>query len=78
MLAVFTSTVPPVPLLTVAASTSVTLAPLARLPTLHPPVPVAYVPWLGVAAVSVSPAGSGAATAIPAAGSGPLLMSVSV
>src|SRR5438876_536945 len=59
-------------LTTLALMVRVALAALARLPTLHTPVPLVYVPWLGVALTKVSPAGSRSLTDTFVAVLGPL------
>ena len=53
------------------------LAPSVSPPTDHAPVPLVYVPWLGVALTNVSPAGNASVTTTVVVGSGPLFVSVS-
>ena len=52
---------------------SVALAPLLIVPTVHTPVPLLYVPWLGLEETKVRPAGSESATVTLRASLGPAL-----
>src|SRR5205823_12912580 len=63
---------------TVAVRARVTEAPLAMAPMSQTPVPLVYVPWLGVAETNVSPAGSWSVICTPVASEGPLLVTVIV
>src|SRR2546430_4495545 len=63
---------------TVAVRSRVTDTPLATAPMSHTPVPLVYVPWLGVAETNVSPAGSWSVICTPVASEGPLLVTVIV
>ena len=58
--------------------TSVWGVPTTTVPTVHSPVAGSYVPWLGVAEVKLSPAGSRSLTWTLVAVLGPLLVRVTV
>src|SRR5207302_6925608 len=61
---------------TVAVMVSVSEAPLATAPMFQTPVPLLYVPALGVADTKVNPAGSWSVTCTPVALDGPALVTV--
>src|SRR5262249_11289000 len=56
----------------------VATVPLATAPTVHRPVVLLYVPWLGVAPTKNRPLGSRSVTWTPLASSGPALLRVTV
>src|SRR5438270_801672 len=65
-------------LATCATSRRVRAASVSTLPTVQIPVPLAYVPWLGLAETKLSPAGSASLTCTLLAAFGPLLLKVTV
>jgi len=76
--AVFVIVCAAVPASTVALIVSVALAPFASEPAVQSPVPLTYVPWLGVSEEYVTPEGSTSVMTIFVASFGPLLVSVMV
>src|SRR5262249_33321516 len=63
-------------LATTAWSWSVAVASLASMPTVHTPVTLLYIPWLGTADTKLRPGGSRSVSWTLVAASGPLLPTV--